>query len=163
MADAIYNGTMEHISLTDPAIQAIVKQLRKHALLTKMISPGVTTEDFISCFVCVADKTPSSHSSRHVRHYLVCTDLKDELSVFLAAVHAAMMSIPLAEGFFPERWRQSIDIMLEKIPGVPRINKLRIIQLLEADLNQVLRSAFARNSSNLAQETPGIISEHQYG
>jgi hypothetical protein len=74
-----------------------------------------------------------------------------------------MLSIPLAEGFCPERWRQAIDIMLEKIPGVPRINKLRIIQLLEADLNQVLRSAFARNISKIAQETPGIISEHQYG
>jgi hypothetical protein len=53
--------------------------------------------------------------------------------------------------------------MLEKIPGVPRINKLIIIQLLEADLNQVLRSAFARNIRKLAQETPGIIREHQYG
>jgi hypothetical protein len=74
-----------------------------------------------------------------------------------------MMSIPLAEGFCPERWRQAIDIMLEKIPGVHIINKLRIIQLLEADLNQVLRSEFAQNISKLAQETQGIISEHQYG
>jgi hypothetical protein len=162
MADDIYNGTLEHISLTDHAIQAIVKQLRKHPLLTKMISPVVMTENFISCFGCVADKTSSSPSGRHVRHYLACIDMKDELSGLLAAVHAAMMSIPLAEGFCPERWRQAIDIMLEKIPGVPRINKLRIIQLLEADLNQVLRSAFARNISKLAQETPGIISEHQY-
>jgi hypothetical protein len=162
MADDIYNGTLEHISLTDHAIQAIVKQLRKHPLLTKMISPVVTTEDFFSCFGCVAEKTSSS-SGQHVGHYLACTDLKDELSVLLAAVHAAMMPIPLAEGFCTERWRQSLDIMLEKIPGVPRINKLRIIQLLEADLNQVLRSAFARNISKLAQETPGIISEHQYG
>jgi hypothetical protein len=48
-------------------------------------------------------------------------------------------------------------------PGVPRINKLKIIQLLESDLNQVLRSAFAQNISKLAQDTPGIISEHQYG
>jgi hypothetical protein len=53
--------------------------------------------------------------------------------------------------------------MLENIPGVPIINKLRIIQLLEVDLNQVLRSAFARNISKLAHESPGIISEHQYG
>jgi hypothetical protein len=53
--------------------------------------------------------------------------------------------------------------MLEKIPGVPRINKLRINQLLEADLNQVLRSAFAPNISKLAQDTPAIISKHQYG
>jgi hypothetical protein len=109
-----------------------------------MISPVVTIEDFISCFGCVAEKTPPSPSGRHVGHYIACIDLKDELSVLLAAVHAAMMSITLAEGFCPERWRQAIDIMLEKFPGVPRINKLRIIQLLQADLNQVLRSAFAR-------------------
>jgi hypothetical protein len=89
--------------------------------------------------------------------------MKDELSGLPASVHAAMVSIPLAEGFCPEQWRQAIDIMLEKIPGVPRINKLRIIQLLEADLNQVLRSAFARNISRLAQDTPDIISQHQYG
>jgi hypothetical protein len=93
----------------------------------------------------------------------VCIDLKDELSVLIASVHAAMISIPLDEGFCPERWRQEIGIMLEKIPGVSRINKLRIIQLLEADLNQVMRSAFARNISKRAQETPGIFSEHQYG
>jgi hypothetical protein len=128
-ADDNYKGTLEHRSLTDHAIQAIVKQLCKHPLLTKMISPVVTTEDFISCFGCVAEKKSSSPSGRHVGHYLACIDLKDELSVLLAAVHAAMMSIPLAEGFCPERWRQAIDIMLEKIPGVPRINKLIIIQI----------------------------------
>jgi hypothetical protein len=45
-----------------------------------------------------------------------------------------MISIPLAESFCPNKWRQAIDIMVETL--VPRINKLRIIQLLEADLNQ---------------------------
>jgi hypothetical protein len=53
--------------------------------------------------------------------------------------------------------------MLEKIPGVVRSNKLRIIQLLEADLNQVLRIAFASNIAKLAKNNKGIISEHQYG
>jgi hypothetical protein len=91
MADDIYNGTLEHRSLTDHAIQAIVKQLRKHPLLTKKISPVVTTEDFISCFGCVAEKKSISPSGRHVGHYLACTDLNDELAVLLAAVHAAMM------------------------------------------------------------------------
>jgi hypothetical protein len=163
MADVIYTGTLEHRSLPDRAIKAVVTQLRMHPLLTKMINPVVTTEDFISCFGSVAEKTSSSPSGRHVGHYLACLDLKDELSILLAEVHVAMMSISLAEGFFPKWWRQAIDIMLEKIPGVPRINKLRIIQLLEEDLNQVFRSAFTRNISKLAQETPGIIIEHQYG
>jgi hypothetical protein len=53
--------------------------------------------------------------------------------------------------------------MLEKISCVMRSNKLRIIQLLEADLNQVLRIAFARNIAKLAKNNNGIISDHQYG
>jgi hypothetical protein len=57
MADDIYNRILEHRSLTDHAIQAIMKQLRKHPLLTKMISPVVATEDLISCFGCVSEKT----------------------------------------------------------------------------------------------------------
>jgi hypothetical protein len=51
--------------------------------------------------------------------------------------------------------------MLENIPGVVRFNKLRIIQPLEADLNQVLRIAFARNIAKLAKNNKGIISDHQ--
>jgi hypothetical protein len=43
MAHDIYNGTLEHRSLTEHAIKEIVKQLRTHPLLTKMIYPVVTT------------------------------------------------------------------------------------------------------------------------
>jgi hypothetical protein len=53
--------------------------------------------------------------------------------------------------------------MLEKVTGIPRSDKLIIIQLLEADLNQVLRIAFARNITRLTKDHQGIISEHQYG
>jgi hypothetical protein len=74
-----------------------------------------------------------------------------------------MMTVTLDAGFCPERWRKAVDVMLEKIMGVIRTNKLRIIQLLDADLNQVLRSTFARNISTLAQDKDGIVSEHQYG
>jgi hypothetical protein len=65
MDDDIYNGTLEHRSLTDHAIKAIVKQLRKHQLLKKIIYPVVITEDCISCFGCVAEKTSSSPSGIH--------------------------------------------------------------------------------------------------
>jgi hypothetical protein len=51
---------------------------------------------------------------------------------------------------------------LRRFPAA-RYNKLRIIKLLEADLNQVIRIAFARNITRLAKEHSGIISEYQYG
>jgi hypothetical protein len=74
-----------------------------------------------------------------------------------------MMTVYMDGGFCPERWKQAVDVMLEKVPGIPRSDKLRIIQLLESDLNQVLRIAFVRNITRLTKDREGIISEHQYG
>jgi hypothetical protein len=112
---------------------------------------------------CVLEKTASSFSGRLVPHYKACADgSKDGLADNLAEIHAAVASIPLETGFCPERWRHDVDIMLEKVPGIARSKKLRIIQLLESDLNQVLRAAFARNVTKLAQNHKGVISEHQY-
>jgi hypothetical protein len=88
--------------------------------------------------------------------------LEERLADIQSAIHAAMMTVPLATLFCPERWKKAIDVMLEKITGVVRSNKLRIIQLLEADINQVLRIAFARNIAKLAKNNKGIISDHQY-
>jgi hypothetical protein len=60
MADDIYDGFLE--ALSDPAIQAIVDQLKKHPLLENIIKPVVTAEDFKSAFKCVPKKTSSSPS-----------------------------------------------------------------------------------------------------
>jgi hypothetical protein len=112
----------------------------------------------------VPEKTASSFSGRGVHHYKACAEgSEDGLADIQSSIHAAMMTVPLATGFCPERWKKAIDVMLEKIPGVVRSNKLQIIQLLEADLNQVLRIAFARNIAKLAKNNKGIISDHQYG
>ena len=57
----------------------------------------------------------------------------------LAKLYAIMLSLPLRHGFAPRRWRNCIDAILEKIPGQPRIEKLRIIMLYEADFNFTLK------------------------
>jgi hypothetical protein len=164
MAEAILDGTFEHEPLSDDALSAIVKQLRKHPAVREIIQPIVTEADFKSAFKCVPEKTASSFSGRGVHHYNVCAEgSEDGLAGINSEIHAAMMTVPLATGFCPERWKKEIDVMLKKIPGVVRSNKLRIIQLLEADLNQVLRIAFARNIAKLAKNNKGIIIDHEYG
>jgi hypothetical protein len=112
----------------------------------------------------VPEKTASSFSGRGVHHYKACAEGSENgLADIQSESHAAMMTVPLTTGLCPERWKKAIDVMLEKILGVVRSNKLRIIQLLEADLNQVLRIDFARNIAKLAKKNKGIISDHQYG
>jgi hypothetical protein len=53
MAEDILTGTLEHEALRDEAIQAIVKQLRLHPVIQKIIKPIITVEDFKSAFKCV--------------------------------------------------------------------------------------------------------------
>jgi hypothetical protein len=150
--------------LIDVAINAIVAQLRKHPAIDKTLKPVVTPEDFKSAFKCVPEKTASSFSGRGLHHYKSCEEGSDEgLADIQVEVHASMMTVPLDTGFCPERWKQAVNFMLEKIPGILRSDNLRIIQLLEADLNQVLRIEFTRNITRLAKDHEGIISEHQYG
>jgi hypothetical protein len=43
-----------------------------------------------------------------------------------------------------ERWQHSTTAMIEKIPGTPKINKLRVIHLYEADYNLVLQILWGR-------------------
>jgi hypothetical protein len=125
MSDAILDGTFEHDSLYDDALAAIVKQLQKYPAVRQIIQPIVTEADFKSAFKCVSEKTASSLSIRGVHHYKACAEgSEDGLADILSAIHAAMMTVPLATRFCPERWKKAIDVMLEKIPGVICFNKL---------------------------------------
>jgi hypothetical protein len=146
------------------AIHSIFAQLRKHPAIDKIIKLVVTPEDFKSSFKCVTENTASSFSGRVLHHYKACAEGSDDgLADIQVEFHAAMMTVPLDAGFRPERCKQAVYVMLERVPWISRSDKLRSIQLLEADLNQVLRIAFARNITRLAKDHEGIISEHQYG
>jgi hypothetical protein len=152
MAHTIYDGTLEHESLSDSALHTIVEQLRKHPAIEKILTPLAIPEDFKYAFKCVPEKTASSFSGRGVHHYKACAEIsKYGLADIQVEVHAAMMTVPLEAEFCPERWKQAVDVMLEKVPGISRSDKLRVIQLLEADLNQVIRIVFVRNITRLAK------------
>jgi hypothetical protein len=103
IAQAIYNGNIEHSVLSDSVIQAIVKQLRKHPAIEKILNPVVTPEDLKSAFKCVPDKTASSFSGRGVHHYKACAEGSDDgLTDIKVEVHAEMMTVLSEVRFFPE-------------------------------------------------------------
>jgi hypothetical protein len=56
MDKAILDVTFEYDSLSDDALAAIVKKLRKHPAVRQIIQPIVTEADFKSAFKCVPDK-----------------------------------------------------------------------------------------------------------
>jgi hypothetical protein len=101
----------------------------------------------------------SSYSGRWAPHCKACAEnVNDGSTEAMCSVHGAMLSIPLAAGLCLERWKPVIDVMIENVPGVVRNSKSPIIQMLEADLNQVLRIAFAKKSQNWLDTMKGSSS-----
>ena len=98
------------------------------------IKSTLTIDEFKQGFKLVAEKTSSSPSRRHLGHY------KASLKVdILCLVYSILMSTPFEFGFtLLDRWLHALQVMLEKIKGQPCLDKLRVIQLLEADLNIML-------------------------
>jgi hypothetical protein len=125
MVQSIFEGALEHIALSNSEIQAIVEQLRKHHAIDNILKPVVTPEDFKSAFKCVPEKTASYLSGRVVHHYKACAEVSDDvLADIQVEVHAATMTVTLDAGFCPERWKQAVDVILEKGPGISRSDKL---------------------------------------
>jgi hypothetical protein len=164
LAEDILDGKSDHPALKNEALHAIVKPLRIHPVIQKIINPVIKVEDFRSAVNYAPEKTASSYSGIGIPRYKACAEnMDDRLTNAMYSVHTTMMPISLVAGFCPERWKHVVNVMLDKIPGVVRMNRLRIIQLLEADLNQVIRIAFARNLTKLSRDNEGVISNHQYG
>ena len=63
-----------------------------------------------------------------------------------------MMTLPFKYGFSPKRWEHAIDCMLEKTKGVKQIHVMRIIGLVEADLNCALKILYSQRLMLNAKE-----------
>jgi ribonuclease HI len=143
---------------TLPETKDIITQLGQPLLSTPApFKNTISAAEFTATYKVVSEKTTSSPSGRHVGHYKAAA--RDPI---LSDLHSGMMSIPFQAGFSPKRWRQVTDIMLEKIPGEPKIHKLRIIALFESDYNQANRILFARQLGHHMEDT-NLISSVQYG
>ena len=79
----------------------------------------------------VKEQTSSGRSGLHFGHFIAgCGDDN------IAALEACLSSIPWQTGYAPSRWKQGLNIMIEKKEGVIDVERLRTILLLEADYNQ---------------------------
>jgi ribonuclease HI len=114
-----------------------------------IISTHVSFGDWVQGWAKMRESTASAPGG-HYGHYKTISvaarlpeDHPDHSTV-LAHIYAKMMSIPLKQGFAPVRWRQCIDAIIEKIPGQPIIEKLRIIMLYEADFNFALKLVWGK-------------------
>jgi hypothetical protein len=98
------------------------------------ISTAISADDVVRGFKGWRETTTTSPSGRHLGHYkALITD-----PIFLQCL-TKFLNIALFHGIALPRWCNATNILLEKDPGRPTINRLRIIHLFEADFNFLLK------------------------
>jgi hypothetical protein len=85
-------------------------------------------------FPGLEEQTPTSPSGRDLGHYRAL--IQDPI-LFNCFVYS--MNIVVARGIAIPRWCQATNVMIEKESGKPCIHRLRIVHLLEADYNFILK------------------------
>ena len=90
-------------------------------------------DEFIATFKKTRESTACGPSSIHMSHFRAATERRN-----IATVHAFFIWAAFRFGFSYDRWEVSWHCMLQKLQD-PYVDKLRIIQLFEGDMNAGLK------------------------
>ena len=157
-ARAIIEGTYEIPPELDDATRYILQEIGK---MGGKMRKGegqeivITKEDYRTFWNRVGEWTTSSPSSIHYGHYKA--SVKSDLS---SKMHAQQLTVIARSGVAPERWGVSLQVLLEKLAGVCLVEKLRQIQLYEADFNFFQQFVFGKEAMNTLTERGLLPEEH---
>jgi hypothetical protein len=158
--EAILNGTFD---FSDIEVITEVKDIIRGMQYpdpdnpTPPIDTHITNETFMDAMKHTRERTSSSPSGRHYGHYR--TLLRDKE---LIGCIAQLANFCFQWGKTLKRWERVTQPLIPKDPGIPKINQIQRITLIEADLNICLSELFGRRLMDSA-ETHGILHRGQYG
>ena len=119
------------------------------------MSPNLTSTELTDMFNATDELTASSPSGRHYGLYKAVTNCPQIMSL----LHV-LVSTPFKHGFILHRWRYTTQIMIKK-KEQPWSDRLRIIELFEADYNTAIKIYMRRLM--WYQINNGIIQDGTYG
>ena len=113
------------------------------------------------------ETTSTSPSGRHLGHYhaQILPPMEDEpkdTSRVFIYVHTGIINLAVKHQVVLTRWKQVDTLCIPKEPGIPRIGRLRPLNLYEADLNLILRHLIARKLTWNAEDN-NILPEDNWG
>ena len=121
------------------------------------IPTAISESDVLRGFKTWKETTSTSPSGRHLGHYKSLVQDPTLLQCFVKFINIAIL-----RGIAIPRWCNATSVMLEKDAGQPRINRLRIIHLFEADLNFFLKIQWGHRLVSRAIELD-LLHDSQHG
>jgi hypothetical protein len=150
----LFRGEYNFASIDDSYTEDFLREAARIKLMTDTHTQPtsfVTNEDFIMYWGKANELTSSSKSGRHFGHYkAICSDKR------LVSLHVNSINMATTRGTPLTRWGQGVTVLLEKVAGTAKIDKLRAICLLEADFNWWLKVIFAKRMMQQMKDAGAI-------
>ena len=156
--DDILNNTLTQDDDLTPEATCLLKQIQSN--IRKPMPKSMThieQEEFCAFFRKTPEDKSSSPSGLHLGHYKAAARNDD-----FSYVVWSLMYIAYTNEYCLNRWKHSGTILLEKVPGFPKINKFRTIHLIESDLNFIMRRIWGREFM-IHNECHDGFHDNQYG
>ena len=159
LAAQILDGTYPIPDDMDPPTALMIEEMGRigrtlqeqgHKVITE-----VSTEEYQHYFGRINENTSSSPSGLHLGHDKAASKSKE-----LSDIFALQMNTIVTSGIQPARWGVALQVMLEKIAGVCLVDKLRSVQLYEADYNWFNKFVFNDGALKALELANGLPEEH---
>ena len=114
-------------------------------------------DEFKQTFVNWRESTTASPSGRHLGHYrslLVLDGTIDEEGIGeqMMLIHYQVTMCAVATGVPLEQWQTCVSCHIKKYPGSPKLHRLWIIHIYEADLSLVLKLLWSQKLIRHAEQ-----------
>ena len=155
------------MSMDLPDTSQGLKKFFLRGAATPEISMIVHMTDFIQGIQKWKEKTSTSPSGRHLGHYHaqilppMNNEALDIQSKFLR-LHLGIINLAIKHQITLSRWIKVDTLCIPKDAGIPKMTRLRPLNLYEADLNLVLRQLVARKLTWNAEDNH-LLPEDNWG
>lgn len=155
--DAVLDGKLEQYEVDDNDLYKFLSMLKTEGGSQKPHYTDLTMLEWNSVVKQSNAKSTSLIFSKQTYGVYKMTLSSDKVTNLLIRYYNCIMKA----GYYPDRWRRILDVIVEKGKG-PILGKLRIIQLIEADMQLLMRVFFSlRNQGNI--EFDDRISKYNFG
>ena len=159
LADLILHG-QDSVELHqyDDMVKKYIKGMAvKDPAIINSVVVEITLEEYKKFWQRKRESTATSSFGLHIGHYK--SSVEDEA---ILEIHRKLMMMPFRFAMVPQRWAKTIQIMLEKDQGNPWSNRLRIIELFDAQLNCGMQVIFGQRMVRNGLQW-GLVHDSAYG
>jgi len=168
--ELILDGNDSTTSISEAAT-LLIQHLQRRT--TETVPSRISNDDILGKLRNWKENTTTSPSGLHLGHYH-CAWKKPkmhpgdpQLEVIetqqkqLLQATTSLLNYAIKFGYVYHRWTKVVNVMLQKDPGNPRIHRLRIIHLYEADYNLLL--AVKWRQGMYKAESKKLLNDGLYG